>query len=176
MTDQESILIELLKLDGLSPEPIRILRDTYGWTYADIARHVGKTRQAVSFIAKKYIPPTPRQEVIAKAWPFNGVSGRHLEAYQYRMLRHHAEYMATNGDGMKEIILKRLRGFYNKLHEGDFVVEYDPAIPPCEDNIHGGWAYRPREEKDGNLIVRENEHTHITEEGMNIWVYPKIEP
>ncbi|KGI82059.1 hypothetical protein IL38_06975 [Actinopolyspora erythraea] len=54
----------------------------------------------------------------------------------------------------------------------DFVVEYDPNIPPSEYMKLGGFAYRERELKDGDLIIRVNEYTTLTNEGKKLWRMP----
>ncbi|AGI61752.1 transcriptional repressor [Mycobacterium phage BTCU-1] len=90
-------------------------------------------------------------------------------------LREHGEYMATGGVGMDELKLSRLRGFYKKLR--DQVLEYDPNIPPIEGvSRQGGWAYRPRKPEDGDLLIRVNDYTDLTDEGRMIWRFPPREP
>jgi Fe2+ or Zn2+ uptake regulation protein len=58
----------------------------------------------------------------------------------------------------------------------DKVVEFDPALPPCEDASVGGFAYRDRLESDGDLLIRVNEHTHLSDEGRKVWSMPKVLP
>lgn len=76
---------------------------------------------------------------------------------------------------MDKTTLGRLRGFYAKLR--DHVLEFDPNIPP-EPGVskHGGWAFRPRRPEDGDLLIRVNEYTELTEEGKMIWRFPPVEP
>ena len=84
-----------------------------------------------------------------------------------------AIHVATGGKGMSESKLKRLRGFYKILVEQDVVLEFDPELPPIPGVANkGGFAYRPRERRDGDLIIRVNEHTTLTPEGRLIWCLP----
>jgi hypothetical protein len=68
---------------------------------------------------------------------------------------------------------KRLAAFHNRLHDGHLVVEFDPDIPP-EPGVSnkGGFALRPRLPKDGDLMIRVNEHTTLTDEGREVWALP----
>jgi hypothetical protein len=75
---------------------------------------------------------------------------------------------------MSEDKLTRLRAFVKMLRDENLVVEFDPDLPP-EDGVSGtagGWAYRKRRKRDGDLLVRVNEHTHLTDEGRTIWRLP----
>jgi hypothetical protein len=146
-----------------------------GYTQSDIARMFGVTRQAVSWHKHNYGGVlTPREEAL-KHFPWK-VPARFAQAAPYRYMRDHAEYMATGGKGMSEYKFRRLRAFYRKLREGK-VVEYDPALPPERDVAHtGGFAYRTRLESDGDLIIRVNEHTTLTDEGKLLWRMPPVEP
>jgi hypothetical protein len=75
---------------------------------------------------------------------------------------------------MDFVKLSLLRGFYQKL-EG-VVVEFDPALPPSEGISEGGFAYRERLESDGDLLIRINQHTHLSDEGRKIWRLPDVLP
>ena len=78
---------------------------------------------------------------------------------------------------MSESKLSRVRTLYRKLREGNFVVEYDPTLPPepgvC---VTGGFAYRTRRKSDVDLLVRRNRHTFLTKEGLMIWRFPPVDP
>jgi hypothetical protein len=91
-------------------------------------------------------------------------------------MRDHAEYMATGGKGMSIHKVRRLQTFYRKLDEG-LVVEFNPDLPP-EPGVAstGGWAYRKRQTSDGDLIIRVNEHTTLTDEGKLLWRMPPRRP
>jgi hypothetical protein len=85
--------------------------------------------------------------------------------------------MATNGVGMSDDKLSRLRAFYDKLRDENLVVEFDPEIPPDPGvSNQGGWAFRKRGKADGDLLIRVNEYTHLTEEGKTIWGFPPRDP
>ena len=147
-----------------------------GMTQSDIARAYGVTRQYVSWIKKRYGGRmTPREMVLAEfPWKVNAVQ---LQASPYRRLRDHGEYMATGGVGMADEKLRRLRSFYKKLRDENLVVEFDPEIPP-ETGVskHGGFAYRTRTDEDGDLLIRVNQHTVLTDRGRMIWRFPPTEP
>ncbi|WP_100469659.1 hypothetical protein [Mycobacteroides abscessus] len=147
-----------------------------GWSQSRIAKEYGVTRQYISWIKHKYGGRLTPKEIVLQNFPWK-VPTEMCKASPYRRLRDHAEYLATGGEGMAEIKLKRLRYFYQKLRDEDLVVEFDPSIPP-EPGIagQGGFAYRKKEPRDGDLMIRVNEHTNMTEEGRMIWRIPPIEP
>ncbi len=70
--------------------------------------------------------------------------------------------------------LSDLRGFLRRLE--DFVIEFNPDLPPSDGVGIGGFAYRQRLESDGDLLIRVNEHTHLSEEGLKVWAMPKVLP
>lgn len=145
-----------------------------GYTQADIARMFGVTRQYVSWIKYTYGGRlTPRERVL-REFPWK-VPEPMTQQSPYRRMREHGEYVATNGVGMSPAKLSRLRNFYRKLR--DQVLEFDPAIPPKPGFANkGGFAYRPRTDDDGDLLIRVNDHTNLTEKGRTIWVFPSEWP
>lgn len=145
-----------------------------GWTQSDIANEFGVTRAYISWIKRHYGGKlTPREQVLEAHYPWK-IQTAHQASALYRHTRNHAEYVETGGVGMGDSELQRLRGFHDKLRRFDLVVEYDPEIPPNLDSNAGGWAFRPKTPEDGDLIIRVNEHTNLTEEGKNrIWKLPK---
>ncbi|QBP29972.1 immunity repressor [Mycobacterium phage Connomayer] len=146
-----------------------------GYTQSEIARMYGVTRQYVSWIKHYYGGRLTPREIVLQHFPFQVPVPMQQGVSPYRRLREHGEYMATGGVGMDELKLKRLRGFYNKLR--DHVLEFDPTIPPEEGvSKAGGWAYRPRRPEDGDLLIRVNDYTDLTEEGAMIWRFPPREP
>lgn len=146
-----------------------------GYTQSDIARMFGRTRQAVSWHKHTYNGSlTPREEAL-RHFPWV-VHVPMTQAAHYRYMRDHAEYMATGGKGMSRSKITRLRSFYRKLDQG-LVVEFDPSIP-AEPGVclTGGWAYRERQPSDGDLIIRVNEYTTLTDEGKLLWRMPPTRP
>ncbi len=145
-----------------------------GYSQADIARMFGVTRQAVTWHKKHYGGRLTPRETVLQHWPWD-VPVDMGQCSACRRLRDHGEYVATGGVGMSEDKLARLRSFYNKLR--DHVVEFDPEIPP-EDGVSvaGGFAFRRRHTADGDLLIRVNKHTHLSEEGKRIWRFPPLEP
>lgn len=147
-----------------------------GFTQSQIAKMYDVTPQAVSWHKVEYNGSLTPRETVNKAFPWK--VPHHLnQATQYRRLRDHGEFMATGGKGMSEDSLKRLRAWYRKLRDENVVVEFDPDIPPTPGVAkHGGFAYRKRRKSDGDMLIRVNQHTTLTEEGRLIWVFPPTEP
>lgn len=145
-----------------------------GYSQADIARMFGVTRQAVTWHKKEYGGRLTPREMVLQHWPWS-VPVEMGQSSPCRRLRDHGEYMATGGVGMSEDKLSRLRSFYERLNS--YVVEFDPEIPPEEGvSLAGGFAFRKRRKSDGDLLIRVNEHTFLTEEGKRIWRFPPVEP
>jgi hypothetical protein len=144
-----------------------------GLSQSEIARQFGVTRQAVSYHVRKYGGTlTPRQKAL-ESWPWM-VPVRFSTQVPYKRLRDHGEYYATNGEGMSPEKLSLLRLFYQRL-EG-FVIEFDPNLPPSEGVGIGGFAYRERLDSDADLLIRVNDHTYLSEEGLKVWRMPKVLP
>ena len=139
----------------------------------EIAAMYRTTKQNISYIWRKdkSRPRTPR-EIVLEHYPWNNGERFHTAMPNIHM-RNHAEFMATNGKGMSERKLQRLLWFYQFLDRENVVVEFDPNIPPQEGvSSVGGFAYRPRKASDGNLIIRKNEYTTLTDEGEDLWRFP----
>lgn len=147
-----------------------------GLNQTEIAEMYGVTRQYVSWIKHTYGGRLTPRETVLQHFPFT-VSVEQGNTSPFKRLRDHGEYVATGGVGMSEDKLARLRAFYRKLRDEHLVVEYDPTLPPIEGvSNKGGWAYRKRRKSDGDLLVRVNEYTDLTEQGRMIWRFPPIEP
>lgn len=163
---------------GIPKLSLSIIEDLKGKGYsqADIARMYGVTRQYVTWIKNYYGGRKTPKELVLEHFPWK-VSASQSQTSPYRRMRDHAEYVATGGVGMTDDALKRLETFYQKLKEGDFVLEFDPDLPP-EPGVssRGGWAFRKRQESDGDLMIRVNEHTTLTDQGRIYWRIPKIMP
>lgn len=147
------------------------------YTQREIADIHGVTPSYVSWIKRnkaRSFSQTPREHVM-EHYPWN-VGATFHDAPQNKRMRDHAEYMWTGGDGMSEEKIQRLLWFWRKLEKEDLVIEFDPAIPPHEGNTFGGFAYRERQESDADLMVRRNEHTTITDEGLVLWRIPPEKP
>lgn len=130
------------------------------------------SRQAVSWHLKTYGGQLSPRQLANEAWPWDTTSA-HSKSKVYQRLRDHGEFMLTGGGAMSEDKLKRLRSWWRKLRADDVVVEFDPTIPPVPGvSPHGGFAYRQRTPDDGDLLIRVNEHTQLTEEGRRLWCWP----
>jgi hypothetical protein len=98
---------------------------------------------------------------------------RSLQHFQGDSLRDHGEFMTTGGRGMSNDKLDRLRSWWRMLREGNLVLEFAPDIPPNPGvSPHGGFAYRERVSANNDLLIRVNEHTRLTEEGIAVWCWP----
>jgi hypothetical protein len=142
-----------------------------GYSQADIARMFGVSRQAVSYYKKTYGGRRTARELVNDHFPWSVPHS--MQGSPYRRLRDHAEFVATGGDGMSQDKLDRLRAFYRKLREENVVIEFNPLIPP-EPGVAkaGGFAFRPRLPRDGDLIIRKNVYTRLTTKGKVIWRLP----
>lgn len=147
-----------------------------GFNQTEIAEMFGVTRQAISWWKCTYGGRLTPREIVNQHFPFQ-VPERLGQTSPYRRLRDHGEYVATGGVGMSEDKLKRLRSWYRMLRDKNLVVEYDPTLPP-EPGVSnkGGWALRRRRKSDGDLLVRVNEYTDLTDEGKRIWRLPPVDP
>lgn len=159
----------------LSAELARQLHDDgQGKSVIEIAEMFGVSRTTVY----KYLPPksesrTPYQEALAQ-FPWDVPSSMRRAAPYYRM-RDHGEFMATNGAGMTQDKLDRLKSFWKKLRNYNLVLEFDPNLPPMPGVSNaGGFAFQPRVPEDGQRLIRVNEHTKLTPEFDLIWVLPEV--
>lgn len=163
------------KLPELSLAVIEELK-AKGFTQSDIARMYGVTRQAVSWWKRNYNGRLTPREAANENFPWR-VTTDHTRASVYRRMRDHGEYMATGGKGMSEDKLSRLRAFYRTIREDNVVLEYDPDIPPVDGFAsYGGFAWRKRRKSDGDLIIRVNKYTELSDEGRMIWRLPPTDP
>lgn len=132
-----------------------------GLSQSDIARAFGVTRQAVSFHVRKYGGTlTPRQKAL-EHFPFV-VKGDVLQKHTVcQRLRDHAEYFVTGGEDMSFDKYRHLPGFYRKLQ--GLVVEFTPDE---------GFVFTERLDSDEGLMIRVNEHAHVSEFGRKMWMAP----
>lgn len=189
----EVALVDYDSQQRLTPQLVREIRtrnrDRHGKpiSYAEIGRRWGLSRERVRQLDKENPDRirTPRQ-VVMENFPWT-VPTKFHNANIHKRMRDHAEYMATGGKGMAPRLLKMLREWYNTLESYNVVVEFDPNIEPSDEfgghrghiksvSSYGGFAYRVREDSDGDLIIRVNEHTRLTAEGKRIWVFPPERP
>lgn len=130
-----------------------------GLTGEQIAKRYGVTRARVSQLKRQTDAWTRTAfDEAEEYWPLL-VPDRFHSCRPYKNLRSHGAY-TVDSDSLNEGSLKLLRGFYAHLTDFHLVVEYDPDIPPQRRIATGGFAYRTRQETDGDLMIRPNEHTH----------------
>lgn len=143
-----------------------------GYNQTQIAQEHGVSRQAVSDMWRKYGGEKSVRQIVDESWPWKTTKA-HAASAAFQRLRDHGEYMATGGKGMSADKLDRLKKWWTKLRDENFVLEFDPELPP-EPGLspNGGFAYRKRNESDGELLIRVNEFTDLTEAGKGIWRLP----
>lgn len=147
-----------------------------GYTQTEIAEMHGVSRQAVSWHKHTYGGYLTPRQIVDKSWPWR-TKNLHSKCKPFQRMRDHGEYMATGGRGMNEDKLSRLHYWYEKLRDENIVLEFDPDIPPIEGvSPNGGFRYVTRKASDGDLLIRVNKHTALTEEGSRIWRFPPKEP
>lgn len=156
----------------LSKEVIEALKGK-GYSQSDIASMYNVTRQAVSWHLKTYGGRLSPRQVVDEAWPWKTGHG-HDKAVPYKRLRDHGEFMQTDGERMSDDKMRRLRSWWKKLREENVVVEFDPSIAPVSRvSPNGGFAYRDRVKEDGQLLIRVNNFTSLSEDGKRIWRWPQ---
>lgn len=148
-----------------------------GMNQTAIAESLGCTRQNISYHVRYHGGKlTPKQQLLEDHFPIQ-VNRERSQTAPFRALRYHAEWLATKGIGMTDDKIQRLRSFYKKLRDGNLVLEYDPDIPPIAGvSKTGGFAYRKRLPKDGEMLIRQNEYTDLTDYGKILWRFPPVEP
>src|SRR5690606_28150920 len=112
---------------------------------------------------------TPKQEAMDKM-PWKKLPREQQRNRIYQNLRLHLFYVAVGRNGVTASQVDHLLGFYKRVE--DYVVEYDPEIPSTPNNKGGGFQYVPREERDGDLILRRNKHTRIEDGDLMYWRIP----
>ena len=146
-----------------------------GLNQSQIADMHGVTRQAVSWQVRTYNGAKTRRQIAGEEWPWPETTRDHSRTKIYQNLRAHGEFQVTGGKGMSADKLSRLQAWWRKMEREDLVVEFDPSIPPIPGVCsHGGFAYRARTSDDGDLLIRVNEHTKLSNKGQMIWARPKM--
>ncbi|AGR46491.1 repressor [Mycobacterium phage Odin] len=156
----------------LLPSVIEDLRRK-GYNQSEIADMHGVTRQAVSWQKKTYGGRLTTRQIVQKAWPWKTGVG-HDKSKAYQILRDHGEYMRVGSfRTMSEDKQKRLKSWWKMLRDNDWVLEFDPNIPPTPGVApHGGFRYVQREEEDDDLLIRVNKYTNLSDEGEMLWCWP----
>lgn len=168
---------------GPSPGTIDALRRQVNpetgrfFTFADIARMFGVSRQAVHAMWRRNDgEKTPRQ-LAKEIYPWPGIRSEFQDSYLHKRLHDHAEYMMTRrGEGMQDYKLRELAWFYDHLDRNNLVVEFDPNITPSEEYSVGGYVYRDRRAADEDLIIRLNQYATLSEEDKPFWRFPEQRP
>lgn len=144
-----------------------------GLNQTEIADMHGVSRQAVSQQKIKYGGVKTTRQIVNEAWPWT-TTGLHGKSAAYQRLRDHGEFIVSGGREMSEYKLGRHAAWLKMMRRNDFVLEFDPNIPPTPGVAPtGGFAYRKRDpQTDGfDLLIRVNEFTTLTPEGRRLWSY-----
>lgn len=159
--------------DRLTPRDIEILKSR-GYNQNQIAERYGITRQAVSWIKTHRARSWSKtyREQMNDHYPWNTTGGFSDNYVDHRM-RDHGEWVLSGGLALSAARRKRLRYFYNSLTKQNVVVEFDPNFAPSGGSKIGGFRYRARKISDGNLMIRINKHTNVTEMGGKLWQLPE---
>jgi hypothetical protein len=142
-----------------------------GWTNAEIAREKGVTRQAVTKLLRGHgIYARERSKVTREHFPWV-ITDEHSRTSAVRRLRDHAAVFLSGRDAINPTDLKRLSSWYVLME--NHVLMFDPHLPPVPGEFpYGGFALKDRTPDDGNLLIRVNEYTKLTDEGKIIWARP----
>lgn len=149
---------------------------SHGLNDSEIASVVRLTPQAVSRFKNTHARHlrSPR-EVAKDMWPMD-VPYNFVQCSPYKRLRDHLEYMATGGKGMAKYKLERLRWFYRRLYDHNLILTYDPSTPPNRWAKTGGWDFVQRTDADGELVLRESEHVHMSPVRRIMFEFPPVLP
>lgn len=156
--------------EPLTPALIEQLKRK-GYNQSEIARMFGVTRQHVSAIKHRsgFFTKSPR-ETMLEHYPWDTSGGFSQNHLNHRMLDH-GNWIATNDLSLDR--QHKLLGFYRKLAENDYVVEFNPDFPPEHGIQIGGFCYVRRLSSDGDLMIRVNKHTTLTHVGETLWAMPE---
>ncbi|WP_406379103.1 hypothetical protein [Streptomyces sp. NBC_00197] len=151
-------IYELLAIDG-----VNVVR---------VAKEFGVSRAAIykRTKARKEVLPQSLKSEIMRHSPWKDVEPEHTKAAQRAYVAHHIEWVLSGGK-IDDWKVPRLRRFYRELGDPqDKVLTYDRNEPPNQWSDTGGWKYVPREESDGDLILRTDDP--LTEEQKRVYVRP----
>lgn len=161
-----------LPFEKLTPEAIRYYRNK-GRNQSEIANIFGVTKQAVSSMAHRHgieLPKTPRA-IALEQFPWT-VPAKYQDTGFYRRMADHTHYIVNGPGSLTAQRVRLLKSFYQRLRDNNVVVEYDPGIPPSPDCKAGAWRYVVRKPSDGDLMIRVNEYTTVTDESL--WRIPSV--
>src|SRR5690606_20410564 len=149
---------------NIDSQLVRQLLETGDYSVTSLAAAVGVTKQAISYHADKAGWRSPLA-VAREQIPWKNLPSKARLATPYQRLVQHLQYVAAGEKFLGEEVLSRRRNCYvNTLRGYSVVVEDDPSIPPSPNRKDGDWRYVPRRESDGDLILRQNEHTALSPE------------
>ncbi|MFB7420744.1 hypothetical protein ACFC1L_39875 [Streptomyces sp. NPDC056210] len=161
---------------AIRPEAVFQLLAIDGVKVPQIANAFGVSRNAIYKIVKAgeredLLPQRLRTELMRLS-PWKDVETQHWNMAQRQYVAHHIEYMLTNGKGMDEYKISRLRYFWGLLGDPmEVVLTYDRNEPRNQWSSSGGWKYVPREDSDGERIIRTEDE--LSAEQERIFVRPE---
>lgn len=159
--------------DSLTPDVWKQLAEL-NMKNVEIAEAFNLTKSAVSHMVARYGLETPQTKG-QRLWPWKIEGSGLLHAAACEHLRRHVAWMTDGRTGMSLVRKIRLRNFYQKVTEDNFVVEFNPAFPPVKGvSSAGGWKYQKRTKDDGDLIIRVNHlcTAKVDDEFREFWSIP----
>ncbi|AOT27741.1 immunity repressor [Mycobacterium phage Jerm] len=176
--------LDVIRPTSRTPLTLSTIEDLVGkgYNYREIGDMHGVTRQAVEWQVKTYGGRLNTRQQVKALWPFETTS-IHSKSKAFQQLRDHGEYMRQlSFRGFSEEKKRRLISWWRRLREQNVVLEFDPSIPPGPGMAGGGFRYVPRETRDGDCLIRVNEHVRpevLDEDGtLNakaelLWTWPQ---
>ena len=145
-----------------------------GYSQVEMAREAGVSPQYVSKVKRsagdKFL--SARQIVLAE-YPWKVPSSHHQERPN-RRLRDHAELMAVGKEGLEGWKLRLLYHWYAKLREENVVVRFTPlGAGSSGGSFTRAFDYVRRQASDGELLIRVDDNTRMTDVGRLIWRFPE---
>lgn len=159
---------------GLSREEIIRLLDR-GFTRVEVAEIYNTTPQNVNYYLNQKGPKylDPRQRAM-KHVPWK-IKKEHKESAPFHRIRNHIKFITLGSQRMSGEERDRLRNWYRSLKDLNLVLEYHPDVSPTLSITTGGWRYVQREDRDGDLLIRVNDHTHMSDEAYEYFRFPDEE-
>lgn len=163
-------------MGALTPEIVAELL-AKGMTQSAIAKEYDVSRQYVHTLAKQAGHHPEDRSFVTQHIPWQGLTAEHKNNSIYHALRSHARAQLRGDEIVKGQSRVRLLAMYRKLVRFNQVIDFDPNQEPIPSLSNtGGFSYKPREDSDGDYIIKIKPGVHLTEEGKKIWRMPSDLP
>lgn len=156
----------------LTPQSVRYMVDVQNRKQVAIAAEYGVSKQYVSrlYNMNTGIHGVPLKQRVNEFMPFH-VENRFTHCTPYRRLRQHLTY-TIDRSSLDQDTKAVLVAFYERISSG-YVIEFNPDIEPHRGVATGGFAWRGRDDSDGDLIIRENHLTgKLSDQMRAVWRLP----